>query len=86
MRTPYLIIIFVIVLLIVAAGFYYFGMQQGAKKGYEQGVKATKAAYEGLIKKAGTAGVSPVENLPTANPFEEVRVNPFEGIYKNPFE
>jgi hypothetical protein len=76
----------VIVLLIVAAGFYYFGTQQGAKKGYEEGVKATKAAYEELIKKAGTAVVSPVENLPTTNPFEKVRVNPFEAGYKNPFE
>jgi len=80
------LIIFIIVVLIVAAGVYYFGLQQGAKKGYEEGVKATKAAYEEVIKKAEKGVVNPMENLPTANPFEEVKVNPFEGIKVNPFK
>lgn len=81
-----LIIIFIIIVLVVAPGAYYFGFQRGAKRGYDEGAKATKAAYDELIKKAETGAINPIENLPSTNPFEGVRVNPFEGLYKNPFK
>lgn len=86
MRTPYLIIIFLIILLVIGGGAYYFGIKLGAKKGYEEGVAATEAAYKELLEKARVPAVSPMKNLPTTNPFEEVKVNPFEEVYKNPFK
>lgn len=72
------LIIFIILVLVVGAGAYYLGFRQGKA--------ATEKAYKEIIEKSAIPGVNPVENLPTTNPFKEVKVNPFEGIYKNPFK
>lgn len=72
------IIIFIIVVLVVAGGAYVLGLQQGAEK--------IKAAYQEMLTEAAAPGVNPMENLPSANPFEDVKVNPFEGIKVNPFK
>ncbi len=73
------IIIFIIIILIVAVGTYFIGMKHGEKK--------VEQDYKALMEKAGAAPVvNPMENLPSANPFEDVNVNPFEGGYQNPFK
>lgn len=84
-----IIIIAIIAILVVGGTAYYFGLRQGKirgeKTGYEKGKNDTETAYKDLIKKAETI-VNPMENLPSTNPFEEVKVNPFTEIETNPFK
>ena len=87
------IIIIVSVLLIasVGAGAYYFGNAQGRQNGYDigydEGRKAVEDEQKEMISKtvAGSE-INPVENLPSANPLDNVNTNPFEDEYQNPFE
>jgi len=75
-----LIIIVVLMALIVVGlvGGYYYGRQTG----YQEGVEVGRAAAQVEL---GDVVSNPMENMPSANPFEEV-VNPFEEAYQNPFE
>ncbi len=73
------LIIFAAVLVVVAVGVYYFS--------FRMGYKAAQKAQEDLTKKVTTGTeINPLENLPSANPFENIKTNPFEGLYKNPFK
>ena len=73
-----LIAVFVIVIVAAAGGACYYGH----KIGYEEGVEIGRAAAQ---VEAGDIVSSPMENMPSTNPFEEV-VNPFDEAYQNPFE
>ena len=72
------LIIFIVVVLGVAGGAYFIGQNQG--------YKAAKQDQEKLVEKVTSGTVNPVENLPSANPFETIKTDPFEGLYKNPFK
>lgn len=73
-----LIAVFVIVIVAAAGGAYYYGH----KIGYEEGVETGRVAAQ---VEAGDIVSSPMGNMPSTNPFDEV-VNPFDEAYQNPFE
>lgn len=75
-------IILIVTVLVVGVGVYYFSYQKGYKVGYEAGKEIGKAAAK---TEAGAVVENPLEQMPSANPFEEV-VNPFKELYKNPFK
>jgi len=80
------ILIIIVVAAVVGGGGFYFGLQQGERSGYEKAKQEIEASYEELLEKATAPVVNPTENLPSANPFEDVNTNPFEGGYTNPFK
>jgi flagellar basal body-associated protein FliL len=89
----FIIIIIVSVILIAGVGMsaYYFGKIQGYQNGYDigynEGEKAVEDEQKEMISKAAAGSeINPVENLPSANPLDNVNTNPFEDEYENPFE
>ena len=78
MKKIYLIIIIVVAAVAVLVYFFVLKPQQERS--------------EELLKKIGKPPeikakvVNPIENLPSANPFEEGKMNPIENAYKNPFD
>ncbi|KPJ54637.1 hypothetical protein AMJ47_04040 [Parcubacteria bacterium DG_72] len=76
-----IIILLVIGFFILAVG-YFAGEQIGFNKGYDNGFNAGYQQGFDTLKAAtyldpADAVANPIENMPTANPFEE-SVNPFE--------
>ena len=86
-----IIIASVILIVAVGVGAYYFGKTQGHQNGYgigyNEGKKAVEDEQKAMISKtAAGSEINPVENLPSANPLDNVNTNPFEDEYENPFE
>ena len=90
-----IIIICIISVAVVGASAYYLGYAMGQETGLDQGYEQGYADAEKIMEKAQaeiisktTAGaeIDPLENLPSANPLENVNTNPFEDKYENPFE
>jgi hypothetical protein len=90
-----IIIICIISIGIVGASAYHFGYADGRESGFNQGhmqgyeeAEATMEAAQDKIMSESTKGaeIDPLENLPSANPMENVNTNPFEDGYENPFE
>ena len=73
-----LIVVIVVVIVGAAVGTYYYGHSIGYGKGVEIGRAASQI-------EAGDVVSNPMENMPSANPYDEM-VNPFDEAYKNPFE
>ena len=76
-----IIILVVVGFFILTAG-YFIGEQRGFNKGYDNGFNAGYQEGFDTLKAAtylspGDAVGNPLEDMPTANPFEE-SVNPFE--------
>ena len=80
---------------VIGGSAYYFGhavgQETGINTGYEQGYtdaeKTMEQAQEQIISKSTEgAEIDPLENLPSANPMDNVNTNPFEDKYENPFE
>ena len=90
-----IIITCVISIAVVGAFAYYLGytmgQETGINQGYEQGYadaeKIMENAQEQIISKTTkNAEIDPLENLPSANPMDNVNINPFESGYENPFD
>jgi flagellar basal body-associated protein FliL len=64
------VIAIVLFILIIIGAFFYFFIMKQEKE----------------KKEISIPSVDPMENFPTANPFENTKYNPLEDIYKNPFE
>lgn len=88
------LIIFIIVLLVVAGlvywGSYNLGYKKGFNLGYDLGKKTgfdegKEVGRTAAKTEAATAVTNPIEQIPSANPFEE-GVNPFKELYQNPFK
>ena len=73
-----LIVVIVIVIVGAAVGAYYYGHNVG----YGEGVEIGRASAQ---VEAGDIVASPMENMPSTNPFDKM-VNPFDEAYQNPFE
>jgi uncharacterized protein YpmB len=90
-----IIVICIISIGIVGASAYYFGHAVGQETGLDEGYEQGFADAEKMMEQAQTeiiskttegAEIDPLENLPSANPMENVNTNPFEDGYENPFE
>lgn len=78
----YKIIILVVAGLLILAVGYFGGESLGFNKGYENGYNAGYTDGLDTLKAAASTSPAdvvgnPLENMPTANPFEKT-VNPFE--------
>ena len=71
MKKKHLIVLVVVLLVIVIAGGFWLYKNQKTKE---------------FLSKMGMPSINPMENFPSANPFEGAKINPFEDTYKNPFE
>lgn len=90
-----IIFVAILVLLTGVTGFFTYkqgyskgeksGIQRGKIVGYDEGYeKGKEAGKKSVSTTSGELVENPLENAPSANPFES-STNPFEG-YKNPFE
>ena len=75
-------IIILVVLVSIIGGVYYLSYKKGYATGYAVGDRQGRAAAQ--VNTENIVG-NPLENMPSANPFEKV-VNPFKELYKNPFK
>lgn len=87
----FIILISAVIIATVGVGAYYFGVAQGYDTGYDKGYGEGRKAVEDeqkemISKTAGGSEINPIENLPSANPLDNVKTNPFEDEYQNPFE
>ena len=89
------IIICMVSVAVVGASAYYLGYAMGQEAGIDQGYENGYADAEKIMEKAQAEIISkttkgteidPLENLPSANPLENVNTNPFEDKYENPFD
>jgi len=72
------LVLFVLVIAASVVATYYFS--------FKAGYSAAKKDQDSLVNKVTGGTVNPVENMPSANPFETIKTNPFEGINVNPFK
>jgi flagellar basal body-associated protein FliL len=70
MKKTQIVIVIIVILAIIAGYVYFFILGKGEK----------------IKEKVGIPSVDPLENLPSANPYEGTKMNPLEDVYKNPFE
>lgn len=83
-----LLVVSVVIISVVLIGWaaYYYGSKQAYDNGYSAGYEKGKEVGRAAAKvEAGKVVSNPMENMPSANPFEKA-VNPYEEAYKNPFE
>lgn len=93
MSKKFLIILIAIAVVLIAASAVYF-VSKGNKSGKEANItrpspspilSPTPASSPDVNDNIGSATENPLENMPAANPMENV-ANPFRDSYKNPFK